>query len=132
MAVNSYYSRFKFFIDGIDVSATTLNTNNNFGYSGSIQPQNLRVGRFNNGQSLRNNCKVDELAIWDSDQSANATNIYNSGTPSDLSLLTTEPKHWWRMGDGDQFPFIFDVGSEANCIFQMQNMTSADIVNDVP
>ena len=131
-SVNSYYSRFKFFIDGIDVSATTLNTNNNFGYSGSIQPQNLRVGRFNNGQSLRNNCKVDELAIWDSDQSANATNIYNSGTPSDLSLLTTEPKHWWRMGDGDQFPFIFDVGSEANCIFQMQNMTSADIVNDVP
>jgi len=129
-SVNNYYSRFKFFINGVQVSTT--NTNNNFGYSGSIQPQNLRVGRWNNGQYMRNNCRIDELAVWDSDQSANVSNIYNNGSPSDLSLLTTDPKHWWRMGDGDTYPYLFDNGSEANCIFIMNSMTSADIVNDVP
>lgn len=131
-SVNTYYSRFKFFVDGVDVSATNLNTNNNFGYSGSIEPQNLRVGRFNNGQSLRNNCKVDELAIWDSDQTSNASLIYNNGTPHNLMNLSQAPTHWWRMGDGDTYPYLFDVGTEANCIFVMNNMTSSDIVNDVP
>ena len=129
-SVNDYYSRFKIFIDG--VQQTTTNSNSNYGWSGSIIGQNLRVGRWNNGQSLRNNCKVDELAVWDSDESASISDIYNGGTPPDFSGLTTEPKHWWRMGDGDSFPYLFDVGTEANCIFIMNNMTVSDIVNDVP
>jgi hypothetical protein len=129
-SVSQYYSRFKIFIDG--VQQTTTNSNSNYGYTGSVVGQNLRVGRWNNGQSLRNNCRVDELAVWDSDQSSNASAIYNSGVPFDLSTLTNEPLHWWRMGDGDSYPYIFDVGTEANCIFQMLNMTSADIVSDTP
>ena len=129
-SVSQYYSRFKIFIDG--VQQTTTNSNSNYGYTGSVVGQNLRVGRWNNGQSLRNNCRVDELAVWDSDQSSNASSIYNSGVPLDLSTLTNEPLHWWRMGDGDSYPYIFDVGTEANCIFQMLNMTSADIVSDTP
>lgn len=129
-SIGDYYSRFKFFVNGVQVSTT--NSNNNFGYSGSIQPQNIRVGRWNNGQYLRNDCRVDELAVWDSDQSANASLIYGGGSASDLSLLPTGPKHWWRMGDGDSYPYIFDNGSEANCIFQMYNMTAADIVSDTP
>ena len=36
------------------------------------------------------------------------------------------------MGDGDSFPYLFDVGFQANCILVMQNMTAADIVNDTP
>jgi len=131
-SMNTYYNRFKFFIDGVDVSASNTRTNNNFGYTGSIQPQNLRVGRFNNGQAMRNNCRVDELAVWDSDVSSLASNIYNNGSAVDLMNLATQPKHWWRMGDGDTYPYLFDVGSLANCIFIMNSMTSADIVNDVP
>jgi hypothetical protein len=33
---------------------------------------------------MRNNCRIDELAIWDSDQSSNASDIYNSGVPVDF------------------------------------------------
>jgi len=128
--INDYYSRFKIFIDSVE--PTRNNTNNNFGYTGSIDADNLRVGRYNTGSYIRNGAKVDELAVWDSDQSSNISNIYNSGSPFDLSTLTTKPKHWWRMGDGDTYPFIQDNGTEANCIFVMNNMTSADIVNDVP
>jgi hypothetical protein len=131
-SVSNYYSRFNIFIDGTNVNSSNINTNNNFGYTGSIQPQNFRIGRFNNGQAMRNNCRVDELAIWDSDQSSNISDIYNSGAVVNLTNLTDKPKHWWRMGDGDQFPYLFDVGTEANCIFVMNSMTAADIVNDVP
>ena len=129
-SISTYYSRFDIFLDG--VSQTTTNTNSNFGNTSALNGQNLRVGRYSSGNYLRNNTKIDELAVWDSDESANISNIYNGGTPTDLSLLSTEPKHWWRMGDGDTYPYLFDVGSEANCIFVMNNMTSADIVNDVP
>ena len=131
-SLNSYYGRFKFYLDGANVTSSMIKSNSNFGYSGSIIGQNLRVGRYNNGQNLRNNCRVDELAVFNDDVSNIASDIYNGGTPSDLMLLGTQPEHWWRMGDGDSFPFLFDYGFQANCIFVMQNMTAADIVSDTP
>ena len=129
-SVNNYYSRFKIFIDG--ALQSTTNTNNNYGWTGDIDPDNWRIGRFASGNYMKGGCKVDEFAVFDSDQSANIATIYNSGTPFDLSTLGTEPKHWWRMGDGDTYPNLQDSGTEANCTFVMYNMTSADIVNDVP
>ena len=127
--ISDYYSRFSIYIDGVDQA--TNNSNSNYGWSGAISGQNLRVGKLVSGNTL-NGEKIDELAIWNSDQSANIATIYNSGTPFDLSTLGTEPKHWWRMGDGDTYPNLQDSGTEANCTFVMYNMTSADIVNDVP
>ncbi len=128
--ISSYYSRFKIYVDGSLL--TTANSNNNYGYTGSISGQNLRVGRWNQNQYMRNNCKIDELAIWDSDQSNSVVDIYNSGVPFDLTTLNTKPKHWWRMGDGDTYPFLQDNGTSGNCVFQMYNMTVADITNDTP
>lgn len=127
--INNYYSRFEIYIDG--VNQTTNNSHSNYGWSGAISGQNLRVGKLVSGNTL-NGEKIDELAIFDSDQSANISNIYNSGAPFDLSTLTTEPKHWWRMGDGDTYPYLQDSGTEGNCVFQMYNMTSSDIVSDTP
>jgi len=131
-SVSDYYDRFKFFLDGGDVTNTMIRSNSNFGYTGSIVGQNWRVGRYNNGQSLRNNCKIDELAVFNDDVSYLASDIYNSGVPFDLMTLGTQPEHWWRMGDGDSFPYLFDVGFQANCIFVMNSMTAADIVSDTP
>ena len=128
--ISDYYSRFAIYIDG--VVQTTTNTNSNFGITTGLTGQNFRVGRYNTGSYMRNSCKLDELAIWDSNQSSNISSIYNSGVPFDLSTLTTEPEHWWRMGDGDTFPNLQDNGTQANCTFVMNNMTSADIVSDVP
>ncbi len=127
--INNYYSRFSLYING--ASQVTNNTNSNYGWSGAISGQNLRVGKLVSGNTL-NGEKIDELAIWNSDQSANISTIYNSGTPFDLSTLAAQPKHWWRMGDGDTYPNLQDSGTSANCTFVMYNMTSADIVNDVP
>jgi len=127
-----YYSRFKVFINGSNVVSPSTWSHNNFGYTGSIDADNFRVGRYASGNYLKDNAKLDELAVWNSDQSANISDIYNSGTPFDLSTLTTGPRHWWRMGDGDTYPNLQDSGSQANCVFVMYNMTSADIVSDVP
>lgn len=128
--ISDYYSRFSIYING--VAQTTTNSNSNYGITSALSGQNLRVGRYNNSGYMRSSCKVDELAIWDSDQSSNVSSIYNSGTPFDLSTLGTQPKHWWRMGDGDTYPNLQDNGTEANCTLVMYNMTAADIVNDVP
>ena len=127
--INNYYSRFKIYVDG--VNQTTNNSNSNYGWSGAISGQNLRIAKLVSGNTL-NGEKIDELAIWNSDQSSNISDIYNSGVPFDFSTLTTEPKHWWMMGDGDTYPNLQDNGTEANCVFVMYNMTSANIVNDVP
>jgi len=128
VSINDYYSRFKIFIDGSQ--KTTSNFNLNYGNTTSLSGQNLRVGRYNSVHYMLNSCKIDELALFDSDQSSNISDIYNSGVPFDLSTLTTEPKHWWRMGDGDTFPTISD--KVASLDFTMVNMTVADFVSDVP
>ena len=107
---------------------STTKSNANFGWSSAIDADNLRVGRLT-GNYMRGNCRVDELAVWGSDQSANVSDIYNSGAPGDLDLLTPAPEHWWRMGDGDTFPTLQD---KSGAHFIMYNMTAADIVTDTP
>ena len=128
--MSTYYGRFKMFINGVNVISAGSWSNNNYGYTGSVDPDNLRVGRFTSGNYMRDGCKVDELAIWDSDQSANIADIYNNGLAHDLSDLATPPSNWWRMGDGDTYPVILDNIGTAD--FVMYNMTAQNITNDAP
>ena len=72
---------------------------------------------------------LDEVAIWNTDQTSNLSTIYNSGTPDDLTSLS--PVGYWRNGDGDTYPTIADHGSGGNS-GAMTNMSSGDIVTDVP
>ena len=128
--INDYYSRFTIKID--DVTQSLSNSHSNYGYTGSIVCQNARIGRLVSGNHLRG-ANVDEFAIWDSNQNANTSDIYNNGVPFDLMTLTDEPRHWARMGDGnDSYPYLQDYGTEETLIWEMNNMISADIVTDVP
>ena len=129
--LSNYYSRFKMYTNG--VLQSTSNTHQNFGYSGSIKSELFQIGKKAYSTSyIRSNGKLDEIAIWNSDESLKHSDIYNSGVPFDLSGLTSNPLHWWRMGDGDSFPYLYDSGSSANCILIMNNMLSSNIVNDTP
>lgn len=89
---------------------------------------NLRIG---SSQILGGafNGHIDEVAFFNSDQSSNIATIYNSGSPADLTSLS--PVSWFRNGDGDTFPTLTDNGSGSNN-GTMTNMTSGDIVTDVP
>tara|TARA_R110000824_G_scaffold378039_1_gene569460 strand:+ start:19 stop:1314 length:1296 start_codon:yes stop_codon:yes gene_type:complete len=127
--LSQYYSRFKIFLDG--VNQTTINSHAAFGNASAFNIQVFRVGRWGTGTSyLRDNCKIDELSIFDSDVSSNISNIYNSGLPFDLSTLGTPPVNWWRMGDDDTYPLLLD--SSGTTDLTMYSMNPSSIVNDVP
>jgi hypothetical protein len=130
--ITDYHSRFKFFLDGAEVTNNGSWQTYNNGWAGSIDAGNFRIGRFTTAQYMRDGCNVDEFAIWDNNQSLNVSSIYNLGSPFDLSSLSERPKHWWRMGDEDTFPSLTDRGSEANCTLVMNNMSTANIVEDTP
>ena len=99
MAVSSG-TAYDLYVDG---SAETLTNSNNdgtwygdlTGLDSSDIASHVRTsaGNFFNGN-------IDELAVWDSDQSSNISTIYNGGTPG--NLLSLSPNHWWRMGDGTE------------------------------
>lgn len=127
--LSDYYGRFEIWIDG--ASQTLQTSNSNDGFTGEIKDEVFRIGEAAwGGKHMRNNCLLDEVALWDTDETANVSAIYNSGTTHDLNLLTSAPDHYWRMGDGDTFPLIED--NTGSLDFTMFNMTAADIVNDVP
>ena len=89
---------------------------------------NWQLGRHST--TFHYNGLLDEVAVFNSELSAsNVTSIYNSGSPADLTSLS--PVSWWRNGDGDTFPTLTDNGSGSNN-GTMTNMTSGDIVTDVP
>lgn len=44
---------------------------------------------------------LDEIGIWNSDQTSNMATIYGTGVPSSLASLN--PVAWWRMGDSSTF-----------------------------
>tara|TARA_R100001460_G_scaffold43510_1_gene79843 strand:- start:721 stop:1476 length:756 start_codon:yes stop_codon:yes gene_type:complete len=98
----------KLFVDGASpFTATALSTGIR-----STSSAEATIGATSGNTGFRFEGTVDELAVWDTDQSANASAIYNSGAPNDLTSLS--PFSWWRCGDGDSSPTITDHGSGGN------------------
>ena len=115
------------YVDGVldgtnttSIPSTIDNTTGNFDL-GSLVSSGSPLFPFNGN--------LDEVAVWNTDQTSNVSTIYNSGTPQDLTSLS--PVAWWRNGDGDTYATLTDHGSGGND-GTMTNMTSGDIVLDVP
>lgn len=125
--IDRYLSRFKIFIDGNQQVLET--SHSNYGIDTELQGTQLVVGIHPTEDFDLSGFKVDELAIWESDQSVNVMDIYNDGQPHDLKQLTVSPSHWWRFGDGemDEYPILRDQVGEAD--FTMHNMSYDDIVD---
>jgi len=47
--------------------------------------------------------KLDEVAVWSGTMltPSEVNDLYNGGTPTDLSTFSTPPSNWWRMGDNN-------------------------------
>ena len=94
-------------------------------------PADFVIGASSNSTFLLSG-NIDEVAVWNSDQSANIATIYSSGTPSDLTSLS--PVSWWRMGEDATFNTNWslpDNGSASNT-GTSANMTIADLEGDAP
>ena len=87
------------FVNGVDV----YNGSNGLGTSFVTSTGPIHLGEEANGYTNPFLGKMDEVALWNSDQRANVSDIYNGGLPFDLSTLGTPPDHWYRMGDNDVF-----------------------------
>jgi hypothetical protein len=114
---------FSFYING--VLKTLSWTYGGTGYAGSIEYMPLlaipsrslfKLGRGNayNSEVYGPNIYFDEMALWQSDESANASTFYNAGSPIDLASYN--PYQYYLFGDGtpsdiSTFPTMNNRGS---------------------
>ena len=133
--VSDYYQRFKIFIDNVEQS--TSNTHSNNGYSGGIVGENFRFGRLVSGNYPRG-AILNQLAIWNSDQSSNVAGLYNGGESQDISLLQPgfgnmntnylPPDHYYEIEDS--VSLVEDLIGSAHLVGY--NFASSDLVTDAP
>ena len=75
------------------------------------------------------NLYVDEFALFDEElNNTQVTDIYNSGTPIDLSSHS-DLVGYWRMGENDSSPTISDLSGQGN---DMTLINSPTISSEVP
>jgi len=134
--LSDYYSRFKIYVNGtLQTSLST--THNNYGWNGSIVGQNYRFGRLVSGNYPKD-VKLNQLAIWNSDQSSNVTGLYNGGATQDISDLVAgsgsmntdylPPAHYYEIETS--VTTIEDLAGTAH--FVGYNFSSSDLKNDTP
>ena len=100
------------------------------GYSGNIPADKFRIGRLlgtTTSQYLSDGI-VNQVAIWNSDESANLATIYNGGATQDLSGLTSAPVHYYEIEDSETT--VTDLIGSANLVGF--NFTASDLVTDTP
>ena len=84
----------KIYVDG--VSQTLSNGSENL--TDPQSSKNLLIGAgYTTGEALFRffDGELSNIAIWNSDQSANIANIYNNGSPQ--TTYTVNPQNWWKL-----------------------------------
>lgn len=100
--------------------------------SGVSNTSSALIGTLGNLNEFNGN--IDEVSVWDKElSSGEVSEIYNSGTPDNLSNHSAVANlvGWWRMGDGDTFPTVTDNSSNSND-GTMTNMSAGDFESDTP
>ena len=128
---SSYYSRFSIYIDGVSVSSIGVATGG--GYDGVISGSNpsdniFRIGRASNVHNNYYDGTINQIAIWNTDQSSNISTIYNSGSTQNMSNLTTAPSHYYEIETS--VTTVTDI--EGNADLTGYNFVASNLVNDKP
>lgn len=110
-------------IDGVADGTITTNTLT----TTIVSTEDLFIGA-RNGPTQYTDMIIDEVAIWDSDQTANRSSIYSQGKTANMQYIEPRPIHYWRMGQtGD----LLDLGSSANPL-NLTPVNSPTVSTDVP
>jgi hypothetical protein len=128
---SDYYSRFNIYVDG--VAKTPIGVASGSGFDGVMSGANSsdNIFRFGKANNVHNNYFdgiMNQMAIWNSDQSANVSTIYNSGATQDLSQLASAPAHYYEIETG--VITITDIAGSAN--LTGYNFIAANLVSDTP
>jgi hypothetical protein len=128
---SDYYSRFNIYVDG--VLKTAIGVASGSGYDGALSGANpsdniFRIGRASNVHNNYFGGIINQVAIWDTDESANVATIYNSGATQDLSGLTSAPEHYYEIETS--VTAISDISGSAN--LTGYNFINSDLITDTP
>jgi hypothetical protein len=131
LQTGAYYGRFNIFVDG--VLKSNIGVASGSGYDGVMSGANpsdniFRFGKANNVHNNYFDGIMNQMAIWDTDQTANVATIYNSGATQDLSLLASAPAHYYEIETG--VTTITDIAGSAN--LTGYNFIAANLVSDTP
>ncbi len=131
LQTGAYYSRFNIFVDGVSKFKVGVSTGN--GYDGVISGANpsdniYRIGRASNVHNNYYGGIINQVAIWNSDQTSNISTVYNSGAVQDLSLLASAPSHYYEIEAS--VTTISDTSGSAN--LTGYNFATSDLVSDTP
>ena len=112
MAINDG-TNLKLYVDGALDNSNT----NGHAINTTFATPDVNIGRRTySGNENYFDGKIDEVAIWGNDQSANVSTIYGTGVPNDLTTLS--PLGWWRMGEAANYAggqwTLTDQGSGGN------------------
>ena len=128
LIANGGATAFSMFINGVNGTSQLQQTGG--GHSGNIPADKFRIGRLlgaTTSQYLSDGI-VNQVAIFNADESANIATIYNSGAVQDLSLLSSAPVHYYEMETSvTTIPDI--IGSADLTGF---NFSASDLVTDTP
>lgn len=134
-SVNDYYTRFKVFVNGSEKTLTT--SQGNYGWDGSLKSEVLKVGQRTGSDYLKDSL-INQIVIWDSDQSGNVAGIYNGGNTQDMTNSVTmsgtvdgsytTPANYYEIGDS--VSTIPDING--SCDLTGYNFTSSDLIDDAP
>jgi hypothetical protein len=127
----AYYSRFNIYIDG--VLQSPIGVASNYGYDGVISGANpsdniFRIGRASNVHNNYYDGTINQIAIWDTDETSNVSTIYNSGNTQDLSLLASAPSNYYEIETS--VTTITDVSGNAD--LTGYNFVAANLVTNTP
>ena len=128
---SNYYSRFNIYVDGVAQTATGVASGS--GYDGALSGANpsdniFRIGRASNVHNNYYDGSINQIAIWDSNQTANVATIYNSGATQDLSGLTSAPAHYYEI-ETSVTTITDSIGSADLTGY---NFAASDLVTDTP
>ena len=129
--LSNYYSRFSIAVDG--VVQTQYGSHSNYGYTGVLNGNDtsnniFRIGRDSNVYNNYFDGVINQVAIWNSDQSANLSAIYNGGLTQDMSLLSAAPSHLYDI----ETSVTTITDSIGNTNLTGYNFVSGNLVTDVP
>jgi hypothetical protein len=128
---SNYYSRFGIYIDG--VAKASIGVASGGGYDGALSGANpsdniFRVGRASNVHNNYYDGTINQIAIWDTDQTANVSTIYSSGATQDLSQLATAPAHYYEIETS--VTTITDIEGSAD--LTGYNFVASNLVTNTP
>ena len=128
LIANGGATAFSMFINGVNGTSQLQQTGG--GYSGSIVSDRFRIGRLDGSSTNQylSDGIINQVAIFDGDESANISTIYNGGNTQDLSLLTSTPVHYYEMETSTTT--ITDISGSAN--LTGFNFSASDLVSDTP